>query len=178
MTTDELLRYPVGRYTAGDEATAAERAAWTGEVAALPAALRAAVAGLDAAQMATPYRPGGWTLRQLVHHVADSHMNAYVRFKLALTESEPTIKPYEEARWAELADVGAVDPAVSLALLDALHARWVALLERLTPDEWPRAFRHPEQRRPVRLDQALGTYAWHGRHHTAHVTRLREREGW
>ena len=175
---DELLRYPIGRYVPTGDPTAAERAEWMRAVAALPAELRAAVAGLGAAQMGTPYRPGGWTVRQLVHHVADSHMNAYTRFKLALTESEPTIKPYDEARWAELPDVAAVDPAVSLALLDALHARWAALLERLTPDEWRRAFRHPERGGLVRLDHALGLYAWHGRHHTAHATRLRERQGW
>ena len=179
MTDDELLRYPVGRYAPPPGGiTAAQRDEWTRELTALPARLRAAVAGLGEAQLATPYRPGGWTVRQLVHHVADSHMNAQARFKLALTESEPTIKPYDEARWAELPDVGAVDPAVSLALLDALHLRWGALLERLAPDEWARTFRHPERPRPVRLDNALGMYAWHGRHHTAHVTRLREREGW
>ncbi|MDQ3371937.1 MAG: bacillithiol transferase BstA [Actinomycetota bacterium] len=179
MTTDDdQLRYPVGRYQPSGDSTATQRAGWTGEVAALPAALRAAVAGLTPAQMATPYRSGGWTVQQLVHHVADSHMNAYTRFKLALTESEPTIKPYDEARWAELPDVDAVDPAVSLALLDALHARWAALIERLTPDSWARTFRHPDRPGSMRLDDALGLYAWHGRHHTAHVTRLREREGW
>lgn len=179
MTTDELLRYPVGRYApAGDPATTTQRGEWLREVATLPAQLRAAVAGLGESQMATPYRPGGWTLDQLVHHVADSHMNAYARFKLALTEPEPVIKPYDEARWAELPDVAAVSPAVSLALLDALHARWAALLERLTPDAWARTFRHPERPHPMRLDDALGMYAWHGRHHTAHVTRLRERSGW
>lgn len=172
------LSYPIGRYEPHGAPTAAERAEWTTALAALPAALRLAVAGLTPAQMAAPYRPGGWTVRQLVHHVADSHMNAYVRFKLALTEPEPTIKPYDEARWAKLPDVDAVDPAVSLALLDALHARWAALAERLTPEEWTRTFRHPERPRPMRLDDALGMYAWHGRHHTAHVTRLREREGW
>ena len=178
MTADELLRYPVGRYQRPDDLTAARRGEWVRELTALPAQLRAAVAGLDAAQLATPYRPGGWTVRQLVHHVADSHMNAYARFKLALTEAEPTIKPYDEARWAELPDVAAVDPAASLALLDALHLRWGALLERLAPDDWARTFHHPAYRRPVRLDDALGMYAWHGRHHTAHVTRLRERSGW
>lgn len=178
MTADEPLRYPVGRYAPPADITAAQRGEWTRELTALPARLRAAVAGLGEAQLATPYRPGGWTVRQVVHHVADSHMNAYARFKLALTEPEPVIKPYDEARWAELPDVAVVDPAVSLALLDALHLRWGALLERLAPDEWARAFRHPEHQRPVRLDDALGMYAWHGRHHTAHVTRLRERSAW
>ena len=177
-TSTDDLRYPVGRYEPAGEITTADRARWIAEVAALPTALRAAVAGLDAARLDTPYRPGGWTVRQLVHHVADSHMNAYTRYKLALTEAEPTIKPYDEARWAELADVAAVDPLVSLALIDALHVRWAALLERLTPDDWARTFRHPDRPRPMRLDDVLGLYAWHGRHHTAHVTRLRERQGW
>ncbi|CAA9307041.1 MAG: Putative metal-dependent hydrolase YfiT [uncultured Gemmatimonadaceae bacterium] len=177
-TPPDDLRYPVGRHEPVGEVTAADRARWIGEVAALPAGFRAAVAGLDAAQLETPYRPGGWTVRQLVHHLADSHLNAYTRCKLALTEAEPTIKPYDEARWAELPDVAAVDPAVSLALLDALHLRWAALLERLTPDHWARTLRHPERPRPMRLDDVLALYAWHGRHHTAHVTRLRERMGW
>jgi hypothetical protein len=177
MTVHDL-RYPIGRYDLPAETTAAERAGWIAEIAALPATFRAAVAPLTPAQLATPYRPGGWTVRQLAHHVPDSHLNAYTRFKLALTEDEPTIKPYDEARWAELPDVEAVDPVVSLALLDALHTRWAALLERLTPDQWRRSFRHPEQGRLMRLDQVLGMYAWHGRHHTAHVARLREREGW
>ena len=172
------LRYPVGRHEPVGAVTGADRARWIGEVAALPAAFGAAVAGLDAAQLETPYRPGGWTVRQLAHHVADSHLNAYTRCKLALTEAEPTIKPYDEARWAELPDVAAVDPAVSLALLDALHRRWAALLERLAPDDWSRTLRHPERPGPMRLDDLLALYAWHGRHHTAHVTRLRERMGW
>jgi uncharacterized damage-inducible protein DinB len=180
MTTPTTadLRYPIGRYAPTDAPTEADRARWMGEVAALPDALRAAVSGLDPARMATPYRPDGWTVRQLVHHVADSHMNAYTRFKLALTEDEPTIKPYDEARWALLPDVDAVDPGVSLLLLDALHARWSALLAALPPEAWARTLRHPAEGRTMRLDYTLGLYAWHGRHHTAHVTRLREREGW
>ena len=178
MTSDEQLRYPVGRFRHDAAAGAAGRERWTAEIATLPARFRAAVDGLSAAQLDTPYRPGGWTVRQLVHHVPDSHMNAYVRFKLALTEDEPTIKPYDEARWAALADVGAVDPAVSLALLDALHARWVAVLAGMAADDWGRGYRHPEQGRVVALDEALAMYAWHGRHHTAHVTALRERSGW
>ena len=178
MPTTPDLRYPVGRYEPPAAPTPAERDHWIAEIADLPARFRAALGGLDAAQLDTPYRPGGWTVRQLAHHVADSHMNAYTRFKLALTEPEPTIKPYDEARWAELPDVQAVAPAVSLALLDALHVRWVALLRGMSPDEWQRGFRHPEHGRVMRLDHALGMYAWHGRHHTAHVTGLRERSGW
>ena len=177
MTHDDL-RYPVGRYEAAVEPTTADRARWLGELAAFPETFRAAVADLAPPQLDTPYRPGGWTVRQLVHHMPDSHINAYTRFKLALTETAPAIKPYDEARWAELPDVAAVDPSVSLALLDALHLRWVALLERLTADDWTRTFVHPERLEPMRLDQALGLYAWHGRHHTAHVTGLRGREGW
>ena len=172
------LRFPIGRYAPTPEPTADDRARWIAEVAALPARFRAAVAGLSPAQLDTPYRPGGWTVRQVVHHVPDSHMNAYMRFKLALTEDEPTIKPYDEARWATLPDVGVVAPEVSLALTDALHLRWTALLERMQPADWSRTFRHPEHDRLMRLDHVLGLYAWHGRHHTAHVTALREREGW
>jgi len=178
MTSDDDLRYPVGRFEPRPPADAEEQARWIDEIAELPAQLHAAVSGLTPAQLATPYRAGGWTVRQVVHHVPDSHLNAYTRFKLALTEHEPTIKPYDEARWAELADVEAVDPGVSLALLDALHERWVALLRHLTPDEWGRSYRHPEMDRLLTLAEVLGLYAWHGRHHTAHVTRLREREGW
>jgi hypothetical protein len=172
------LRYPVGRYEPPTAPTPADRDHWIAEIAELPTRFRAALDGLGAAQLDTPYRPGGWTVRQLAHHVPDSHMNAYTRFKLALTEPEPTIKPYDEGRWAELPDVQAVDPAVSLALLDALHVRWVALLRGMTPDDWQRGFRHPEHGRVMRLDHALGMYEWHGRHHTAHVTGLRERSGW
>lgn len=173
------LRYPIGPFRRTEiESTAEERDEWIGAVSTLPTAFRAAVAGLSSEQLDHGYRPGGWTVRQLVHHVPDSHMNAYMRFKLALTEDEPTIKPYDEGRWADLPDVAAVDPAVSLALLDALHTRWVGLLDRLEPGDWSRAFRHPEHDRLIRLDEALAMYAWHGRHHTAHVVSLREREGW
>ncbi len=171
------LRYPVGRYQPLETVTAADRDGWITDVAAAPAALRAAVEGLNDEQLDTPYRPGGWTVRQLVHHVADSHYNALVRFKLALTEDEPAIKPYDEARWAELADSrGPIAP--SLAILDGLHARWIDLLQAMDEADWPRTFFHPERGRALRLDWTLGLYAWHGRHHVAHVTRLAEREGW
>ena len=170
-------RYPIGRFTAPDTVTADDRARWVNEVAEAPARLRAAVAGLDDAALDTPYREGGWTVRQVVHHVPDSHVNAYVRFKLALTEDGPTIKPYDEARWAELPDSRA-PIANSLALLDAVHVRWVTLLRSLTEEQWARTYVHPEHGRTFRLDVVLALYAWHGRHHVAHVTSLRARRGW
>ncbi len=170
------LRYPIGRWTVPDAAPAT-RHALVAAVAEAPAALRAAVAGLDDAQLDTPYRDGGWTVRQVVHHVADSHMNAYVRMKLALTEDAPRIAPYDEAAWAELAD-SRLPIAPSLALLDALHLRWAAVLRAVGPDGWDtRAYEHPEMGR-VPLRTGLGIYAWHGRHHVAHVTGLRARMGW
>jgi uncharacterized damage-inducible protein DinB len=140
--------------------------------------LRAAVTGLTDAQLDTPYRPGGWTVRQVVHHVPDSHMNAYTRFKLALTEDVPTIKPYDEAKWAELDDSKSKMVEHSLALLEALHARWVFLLERLKPADFDRKLNHPEWDAPMTLDMLLALYAWHGKHHVAHVTELRKRSGW
>lgn len=172
------LRFPIGKFQPPQASlTAAERRELIDQVAAAPAALRRAVAGLDDAQLDTPYRPDGWTVRQVVHHVPDSHLNAYVRFKLALTEETPTIKPYEEARWAELPDTRTTPIATSLALLDNLHERWVGLLAAMSDADYARTFRHPEMgTRP--LDWTLALYAWHGRHHVAHVTALRERTGW
>lgn len=176
MTTD--LRFPIGRFAmpvaAPDEATRQQRIA---DVAGAPAALRRAVQGLSDAQLDTPYRPEGWTVRQLVHHLPDSHMNAYVRFKLALTEDEPAIKTYEEARWAELGDARTGPIDMSLALLEALHVRWVTMLRSLTPDDMSRVFRHP-QWGAISLDRTLALYAWHGAHHVAHVTALRSRMAW
>ena len=172
------LRYPIGKFTFEGEATAVQRRQQIELVANAPAALRAAVTGLTPDQMETPYRPGGWTVRQVVHHVPDSHLHAYARFKLALTEDEPTIKPYDEGRWAELGDTRIVSPSVSLALLEALHERWVALLRSMTSGEYRRTFQHPEYGRALTLDEALAMYAWHGRHHVAHITSLRERQGW
>ena len=171
-------RYPIGPFVTPTSLTADERAAAIEQIAWAPAALRKAVQGLDDARLATPYREGGWTVRQVVHHVPDSHLNAYVRFKLALTEDRPTIKPYDQARWAQLADVTAVPVDVSLTLLTALHTRWVALLRAMTPSDFARVFIHPEMGRTLTLDQTLALYAWHGRHHTGHVTALRERMGW
>jgi hypothetical protein len=172
------LRYPIGQFTFDAVMTDVRRAECVARIAAAPGRLRAAVAGLDDAQLDTPYRPGGWTVRQVVHHVPDSHLNAYTRIRLALTEDTPTIKPYEEGRWAELPDARAMPIEVSLALLDALHGRWVWLLRRLGPAHGARQFRHPEHGRLITIDEVLAMYAWHGEHHVAHVTGLRERMGW
>ncbi len=147
------------------------------EIAGTPANLRSAVKGLSDAQLDTPYRAGGWTVRQVVHHVPDSHLNSYVRFKLALTEDEPTIKPYAEDRWAELADTKSTPIEVSLTLLESLHDRWVRLLRSLSTEDWKRTFRHPDLG-AMNLEKTLALYAWHGRHHVSHVTELRKREGW
>lgn len=171
------LRYPVGPLELVLDPSPAQIADWIEQIAETPARLRTAVAGLSEAQLATPYRPDGWTVRQLVHHVADSHLNAYVRFKLALTEEVPTIKPYDQDGWAGLADVDRVPVETSLRLLDALHERWVALLRSLRPEDLDRTFRHPEIG-SIAVGTNLGLYAWHGRHHVAHITALRERSGW
>lgn len=172
------LRYPIGNFAYDGAMTDARRAACVARIAAAPAALRAAVAGLSDAQLDTPYRPGGWTVRQVVHHVPDSHLNAYVRIRLALTEDTPTIKPYEEARWAELPDARTLPIEASLALLEGLHARWVALLRGLVAADGARQFHHPEHGRLITVDELIAMYAWHGEHHVAHVTSLRLRNGW
>lgn len=179
MTIAPDLRYPLGHPTLPDSPLdRGARTAYIGQIALLPDQLRAALAGLSAAQLDTPYRPGGWTVRQVLHHLPDSHLNCYTRFRLALTEDNPTIKPYEEQLWAELPDVAATPPAVSLALLEALHIRWTILLRHLTDAQWARTFYHPGTQRTFSLDQALVLYAWHGRHHVAHIAELRKREGW
>lgn len=175
MTDD--LRFPVGRFDVRAPVAADRLPGWTQQIADTPARLRAAVEGLSPEQLDTPYRPGGWTVRQLVHHLPDSHMNAYVRLKLALTEDEPVIKPYEEAAWAELEDSRSTPPQVSLVLLESLHDRWVRLLRALGPGDFARTLRHPEMG-TMRVDALTGLYAWHGRHHVAHITGLRERMGW
>lgn len=171
------LRYPIGKFTYKDSPTPEERVQLIQQIEQAPAKLRAAVSGLSQRQLDTPYRPEGWTVRQVAHHVPDSHLNAYVRFKLALTEDEPTIKPYAEDRWAKLADTQATPVEVSLALLESLHDRWVRLLRSLEPQDWKRTFRHPELG-VMSLEKTLSLYAWHGRHHVAHITSLRERNGW
>lgn len=172
------LRYPIGRFGYDARDDGSRRSEWIDEIEATPGRLRAAVRGLSDQQLDTPYRPDGWSVRKLVHHLPDSHLNAYVRFKLALTEAEPTIKGYDEAAWAELVDSRSTPVEVSLRLLEALHQRWVALLRGLTPADFERGFVHPEMRRSLRLREVLALYAWHGRHHVAHVERLRDREGW
>jgi hypothetical protein len=179
MTVSEELRYPIGRMPVPDAAlTPEQRERNIESIESLPRRLRAAVAGFTPAQWQTPYRPGGWTVHQLIHHIPDSHVNAYTRFKLALTEDEPTIKPYDQAAWAELADVAATPPEVSLDLLEALHRRWVALLRSLPEAAFERTVRHPEHGRSFTVDQMLVQYGWHSEHHLAHINGLRAREGW
>jgi uncharacterized damage-inducible protein DinB len=176
MTDIEDLRYPIGRFNPPASSVPGIRSAHIATLRLLPERLRAAVAGLNDAQLDTPYREGGWTVRQVVHHVADSHANGYTRFKLALTEDWPTIKPYDQAAWAELAD-SKLPIDVSLALVTALHTRWVALLESLTGEDFQKGYMHPEDGR-VNLAKGLAIYEWHSRHHTAHITSLRTRQGW
>jgi len=171
------LRFPIGPCPRDPDLTPEKRHLWTQQIAETPKQIRAAVAGLAGEQLDTPYRDGGWTVRQVVHHVPDSHINAYTRFRLALTESEPTIKPYDQEAWAELADSRSSPIEPSLTLLEALHQRWVALLESLSDDDLGRCFRHPEIG-VVTLGEVLGMYAWHGPHHAAHITGLRQRKGW
>jgi DinB superfamily len=171
------LRYPIGKFTYDGPLTEEKKQKCLDDITHTPANLRAAVSGLSAQQLDSPYRPDGWTVRQLVHHVPDSHMNAYIRFKLALTEEEPTIKPYAEDRWAVLADTQSTPIEVSLMLLESLHTRWMRLLGSLAAPDWKRTFRHPELGL-ITLDKNLALYAWHGRHHVAHVTELRRRMGW
>jgi hypothetical protein len=170
-------RYPVGRYQAPDVITAAERSPWIRQIETLPSSLKEAVAGLSDTQLNTPYRAGGWTVRQVVHHLPDSHLNSYTRFRLALTEDSPAIKPYDEAAWAELPDAKSGPIAPSLALLDGLHMRWAALLHSLDDADYARTFKHPELGE-IRLDWTLGLYAWHCRHHLSHILNLRRRESW
>jgi hypothetical protein len=175
MNTD--LRFPIGKLERVATLDQPRRLILIDAIAETPARLSSAVVGLNAAQLDTPYRPGGWTVRQVVHHVPDSHMNAFVRFKLALTEEQPAIKTYDEARWAELPDAKNTPIEPSLALLSNLHKRWDVLLRSLTPEQWARKMQHPEMGSVV-LDDYLQVYAWHGRHHVAHITALRVRNGW
>jgi hypothetical protein len=170
-------RFPIGKFTYDGPPDKGQRDKLINDIEGTPAALRAAVAGLSPQQIETPYRDGGWTVRQVVHHVPESHMNAYIRFKLALTEDAPTIKPYMEDRWAKLADVQSTPVEVSLTLLDGLHARWLPLLRSLDPSDWKRVFNHPELG-SMPLERNLALYAWHGRHHVAHITELRKKMGW
>ena len=171
------LRYPIGEFDRNFETSPAARAERLAVIQALPSAVAEAVAGLNEAQLDTQYRPEGWTVRQTVHHLADSHSNSLTRFKLALTEDEPpTIRPYYEERWAELGD-SKLPIDVSMRMIDAIHIRWTALLESMSDADYQRSFIHPETGEWT-LEAALVLYAWHSRHHTAHITHLREREGW
>ena len=169
-------RYPIGKFSFEGTLTTDQKKQYLNDIEQTPARLRAAVRGLSDQQLNTPYREGGWTVRQLTHHVPDSHMNAYIRFKLALTEDEPTIRPYMEDRWAELPESKQAPIDVSLALLDSLHQRWMLMLRELTDAQWKRTYRHPELG-PMSLEKTLALYSWHGRHHVAHVTSLREKMG-
>jgi DinB family protein len=171
------LAYPIGPCEYPEVVSPELRQRHIDEIAAAPARFRDAVRGLNDSQLDTPYRAGGWTVRQVVHHFADSHMNAYVRFRLALTEDEPTIKPYDQTKWAELKDATSEPVEVSLQLIDALHRRWVVLLNSLSDADFARRLRHPELG-IVRLDTYLASYGWHCRHHAAHIHNLRQRMGW
>jgi hypothetical protein len=171
------LRYPVGNFEWSGSTTPEERQSYLSVLAKAPDLLRQAVAGLNDSQLDTPYRPAGWTVRQVVHHVVDSHMNSYIRFRLALTEENPTIKSYDEALWAQLPDANGPLVETSLCLLDCLHKRWIALLSVLSEQQWLRTLHHPESG-TMSLDKVLAIYAWHSRHHVAHINNLRARMGW
>jgi uncharacterized damage-inducible protein DinB len=171
------LQYPVGQFEIKPGTTQEQRRALIESISQAPSRLRAAIANLSTTQLDEPYRPNGWTVRQVVHHLPDSHLNAYTRFKLGLTEAEPTIKPYDENRWAMLEDGRQADPELSLTLLDALHKRWVICLRSVRPEDFARTLRHPEIG-TLSLDDILQLYEWHGRHHVAHITSLRERKSW
>lgn len=171
------LRYPIGRFDFQQTVDPSAIPALIADIEALPAQLRNAARGLSESQLDTPYRPGGWTVRQTVHHVADSHMNSAIRLRLALTETEPVIRPYEQQLWGELFDCRTAPIELSLGLLEGLHARWVILLKSMALEDFSRTFRHPEIGL-IRLDRNLALYSWHGKHHTAHITNLRQREGW
>jgi hypothetical protein len=176
-TTTTDLRYPIGLYEPKPYSEH-QKQDWLNDIKYLPQVLENAILNLDEAQLQTPYRDGGWTIQQVVHHVADSHMNAFCRFRLGLTENKPSIRPYNEAAWAQLNDVQTIPINVSITLLHALHTRLYATLSDLTLPEWEREVYHPEADRIMSLWYLLGSYAWHGRHHTAHITSLRERKNW
>lgn len=171
------LAYPIGKFQRPEKVSAEDRRSHLHDLEAAPGIFRESVRGLDDSQLDTPYRPGGWTVRQVIHHVPDSHMHSYSRFKFALTEEDPLIKPYPEDKWAELHDARTLPVAPSLQLLEALHTRWVALLSNLSDAQWKRTFRHPELG-SMPLDVTLALYAWHSRHHAAHILGLRDRNNW
>jgi len=171
------LAYPMGRFHMPDTVSDAEREGFVGLIEGTPEALRHAIQGLDDQQLDTPYRPGGWTIRQVVHHLPDSHLNAYIRFKLALTEEQPTIRPYDEALWAQTPEARSGPIHLSVDLLTSLHARWIAAIRPLPASAFDRTFRHPDLG-VMSLNQQLALYAWHGPHHVAHITALIARSGW
>ena len=173
----EDLRYPIGKFEYGGVSTAEQRKRFIEDIAATPSRLKEAVAGLSEEQQNTPYRPEGWTVRQVAHHLPDSHLNAYTRFRLALTEKEPTIRPYHEDRWAELSDARTAPVEYSLELIEPLHKRWVYLLRSLSEADFAKIFHHPELG-AVTLDKNLALYSWHGRHHVGQITALRKRMNW
>lgn len=175
--TETDPRYPIGPYTP-QPYSPGQKEQWLADIRFLPNGLEHAVQNLDEQQLQTPYRDGGWTVHQVVHHVADSHMNAYIRFKLGYTEQNPAIKPYEEKAWATTADVQHLPVNVSITLLYALHQRWYAFLNSFTEQDWQKTVYHPEHKKELTLWYLLGMYAWHGRHHTAHITNLRDSKGW
>lgn len=170
-------RYPIGKYQVQPYSETLKKE-WLNDIKFLPNDLELALQNLDEHQIDTPYREGGWTIKQVVHHIADSHMNAYVRFKLALTEDNPTIKPYEEKDWANLYDVFTVPVNVSVTLLHTLHRRLLATLTELNEGQWERTVFHPEHKKRISLWELLGMYAWHGKHHVAHITSLKKQKGW
>lgn len=171
-------RYPIGKFEPRDKLTPAERTAAIDQIAAAPQHMRDAIRGLSDKQLDTPYRDDGWSVRQVVHHLPDSHLNGYARVKLALTEDAPTIKPYDEAAWAALPDSRNTPIETSLSMLEALHVRWTGLLRSLKPEQFTRTITHPEHGRTFTIDHLIAMYAWHGRHHVGHITSLRERIGW
>jgi uncharacterized damage-inducible protein DinB len=173
----EKLKYPIGRYQVEDNINKSSIDNWIKEIESLPQKLSAAVKGLKQDQLQTPYRPDGWTVQQVIHHIADSHMNAYIRFKLTLTEEKPMVKPYDEKLWAELPDTKLVDINVSLDLIKSLHERWIALLKQLNAEELNKEFLHPESGMK-NLKETICHYAWHGNHHLAHITSLKQRMKW
>ena len=176
-TAEADLRYPIGKFQRPQEISADLLNSWIDEIEALPPKLSRSLEGLSEEQLDTPYRPGGWTVRQIAHHLPDSHINSYTRYRLALTEDAPLIKPYSEAAWAELPDAKKAPVRPSIELLECLHKRWTMLLRSMSPEQFTRTFEHPENG-TVRLDTSTGLYAWHGRHHLAHIEALRQRENW
>ena len=174
----ERLKYPVGRYEKPEQNTPGLQRESLNVLRQLPMWMDACIENLDEAQLHVPYRPGGWTIAQVVHHVADSHMNAYIRLKLAMTEDNPTVKPYDEKAWAELPDNNSVPVNISVTMLHAMHRRMVALLEAMTPQDFERTYYHPEHKRDFPIWEMVAMYAWHSRHHTAHIMELRKRMNW